>query len=1603
MRLHVGERFPGTGPPAQPGGYVVTGVVHETPWSGLYQGKKVFYNFDFTDKRPREADEREWLDVLLRTIQYPRLDDPAYIRGRRELARAEVRRILGRSASNLWPEPVDLLEIHNTRDPLQLPTAPTDKTQADQLEPICIFARPQGEPLGRWQQTRPPRPAVLAVLAELLSFLHAVHADGLVLNGLCPDAVLVDAAGRVHYIDTDMVVETRSAATLDWGRLFPPERYPRGFSAPECFDPAAPRDRRADFYAWATLAYFLLTGINPIRFAQPQGRPWARFQEPELSLLEKALRGLAPVQVRAWAEQLGVAAEVLLKGWPHNFLTVFRECVAVDPRQRPTSAADLRAWLRMPPPAPVAAVVALRLPGAQVRLLFDLAGLEPGAQLLVRRGIGVQPLDAAEGELVSEGPPLRWLDDKLPGDTALYYGVFSRVRRDGEVASSVLTPAQPFEPTPTNLRRFAEAAAAVGAGQEPEPEPAQITLMFEALDQTRVAEALLSSRLPQVRGWAIRRLGALWRADPGAAAVETLLWRALGDPMLPLRVQAAAGLIQGVTCQGPGTKDQGPDLRPFVRRVVEGLGGDLDEALQAARLLPQLGVSRDLVRQTVAELEAERPTTCPACGQEVASKDRAEHLKAAHDYVDVQGTLLPRPAALERLWEQVFVASDARAHEELLALLDTSKKTGELHGTADESPYAAALKAQLRARADSLFQARAQEVTRLVRCLRQNPKAIRHFPGLLRDGDPRVRELVRELLLPDLGGALAGAQVRPDDIRRELDRLCPDDLVEERILLCRQLPYLGVDAVAVKECQGRLQAERPVACSECGQRLPGGQLEAHLRQAHRVYQFREARRSLPEMVACLLEALCRASPDHEAWATLQAIACEEHQGRADGMLASWLAQQLSAPAGDARQQAAEPMAAAIAASAAGQRFIPLLAAVARDAASRPAALHLALTLSARLPAPVDAATLQAVTPLLGSRQVPVEARLAAVAALLETTGKSGPAVRPLLRAFAAGTSRESAIRRLNQLEQHVGQLPAIDELCRELEDQIVMRCTRCPAELPRAQMIPHLWAEHRLVLEGRRVREPWRLIEDWLEDYRLERDPAVLTRCQELVSRLDPDAGPARLQRLLLRHGIDDPEARTALLARARQKGASICPHCYAGVSLQDTLPPAPVEMHEGDLAWEGYGVYASDRWLLPWLTIETPDGVLRDGLQPEWRRTRAGLVAVLAVVLLLLMLGLMIFAVPLALLAGVVLATALALGGLLYLVWPAPPLLQDRAVDAAWTLLAPHLLENLTRQGTAFLAGLARISAGRGSVEKRAEILADACEALDEATRAEPARARHLGALRRLLMEDLAAQKEDVVALLLEQAEPCLAGKAPLGLLDELLAFEEAPWAKAGSRARLRAGLCVRAFEAGLECADLIDLGRAYPALGAALTVEDPDSLAQLRLLWWLRQARPWQKLGDAKTVFELLEDRKAGGKRLEQCPEVLLAVEGSPPLFMGTCGVLLEGTWITELPASVDVVAQRGKHGGYHLVVGPSIFPFRESPDELARRLERWLHYYFGDFLPQAASARRWRKPGTLAALGAGNGVACPECRCRILPCIGEMALLLEEPQQASPLAAG
>jgi len=141
MKLHVGDRLPGSGPPGQPGGYLVTEVLRETPWSNLYGARKILYNFDFASQRCRETEQAEWLDVLLRTYSSEVAEerDAAEDGRRRAAIDFEVRQVLASRASSAWPQPLDVLP------------AAADADQCDM--PVVVLARPHGMALRDWLAT----------------------------------------------------------------------------------------------------------------------------------------------------------------------------------------------------------------------------------------------------------------------------------------------------------------------------------------------------------------------------------------------------------------------------------------------------------------------------------------------------------------------------------------------------------------------------------------------------------------------------------------------------------------------------------------------------------------------------------------------------------------------------------------------------------------------------------------------------------------------------------------------------------------------------------------------------------------------------------------------------------------------------------------------------------------------------------------------------------------------------------------------------------------------------------------------------------------------------------------------------------------------------------------------------------------------------------------------------------------------------------------------------------------------------------------------------------------------------------------------------------
>src|SRR5579871_2813048 len=305
---------------------------------------------------------------------------------------------------------------------------------------------------------------------------------------------------------------------------------------------------------------------------------------------------------------------------------------------------------------------------------------------------------------------------------------------------------------------------------------------------------------------------------------------------------------------------------------------------------------------------------------------------------------------------------------------------------------------------------------------------------------------------------------------------------------------------------------------------------------------------------------------------------------------------------DQRRKALDALAAAVGANGVAGRLLNVLAGDKSADARR-----LALEVAARLPAPLPGGAVPRLRPLLRDRRVPAHVRMASALALLRTTGPEGrPAVR-VLRDFGLGLGKSRLIDRLRGLRDRLGNPPALDVLLGQLEANVKMSCPRCGAKLPRPEMAKHLWNDHQLMLDGRRVREPWSVIDGWIAEHATSGADDLLDRGAALGQQLDPDAGLITVHRLMLSHGLRDPEAQTHLREEAHQRHATLCPHCFALVPLAEPAPLRPLQASFGRLAAGGYVVEVQARGLVPRLRLETPRGVLFRGREPGRRLTRRG------------------------------------------------------------------------------------------------------------------------------------------------------------------------------------------------------------------------------------------------------------------------------------------------------------------------------------------------------------------------------------------------------------
>jgi hypothetical protein len=742
-------------------------------------------------------------------------------------------------------------------------------------------------------------------------------------------------------------------------------------------------------------------------------------------------------------------------------------------------------------------------------------------------------------------------------------------------------------------------------------------------------------------------------------------------------------------------------------------------------------------------------------------------------------------------------------------------------------------------------------------------------------------------------------------------------------------------------------------------------------------------------VGQLIAAVCRPEPDQAAWGDLEMLAQETLGAQAPVFLVGELVGGLQSVDELAQASVLTKLVQMVSASAIAPALLIELAKL-----DDPLARQLALMVVARIGQPLNPACRAAILPLLARRRTPLRLQLAAAVALLQTTDPDAPEAQAIVNAFTARGSKVRAVERLRQLEKRVGSLAAVRDRLQQLENRIRMRCPRCHVQMRRPDMVKHLWTDHGLLLDGRRVRTPWRQIESWVREFRRNRQAELLDRCRDLARKADPVDGMPRLQRLFLKRGIDDPEARKTVLHQAALLQATLCPRCYGLVPTMAHVEPRILNESRGRLSLSGYCVELLELGLVPRLLVEIPGAVLYRGREPGRWLTRRGVTLLLATPLVLaaLVVALLMptpddFSRP----VTALLASALVVYLALMVREKLRPSLLNRAVDHAWMLMVPYLNRpKFVLDDSSFLAGLALSSMRRGNPDKRSAVLALAVDHVEDAVAHRLVPGSHLAAIKRLQIADMAVLGRDPAAELARGVARCFDGSMPLGFADMLLDCLDNPWWNPVNRARLRILLCDLAFEAAMEVSDLVETGHTVPALGACLQIEEPEGLAHLRLLWSMRARCPWLGWSEPVSAFELATRPEHEASLLGKCPDLLLFDSQDPQVKLVGRGILLGETLFTSMPHIAELLPARDVTEPVATVAIDDLrLDIEGNAREAVRRLRSWFHFAFQDFFPQAKSTFAWQAPNGPRGLHYEQAVLCQSCRCLLLPRPGEVGI--------------
>ena len=1573
--------------------YRVTHVLRETPWSCLYRGKKVFRNCDFKTGQVSEADDDECLDVLIRTLAYPRLDDRNWVKARREHARFEVQSVLGCISTNLIPEPLDVLEVHNQQDAFSF--AIPSPAPAEEL--ILVFEQIHGLPLDVWRKQ--PGLSVmrrLDVLSQILQFMSALHGQGLFVNAWSPQSFSVDAQDQVHFLGSENVLAAKHAAP--WRMLFPADRYVAGFLAPEMLNPSHAPTTQSDLHGWASVAWLLLTGDSPAQIAGQQQRRWAQFDASHRDRLTAELEQVPTAFAQSVRDLFQVSGQRFARQWPESFLSSLWSCLQPDAGQRPGTVADLRSAWREAPPPPVSCCLAVKGADQKIRVLISPLKLSAGLEFSIVAKQGRQPTARSDGEEIWTGKSPTSVDlstlskptlaTRTSGDW--FYSVFTIDRHEGHESVSHATQAQAFDATtPNSVIVWADAKT---SSRQLLPDELELLSYFNV----EIPQELLRSKLPQTRGWGIDLLERRLQRDPNDHAARNLMWmRGLVDPEFTVRQHTVSVLVRATVVIDP----------EFVTRLAQRLAGeDVDNSIRIARWLVSFGIDAAIIEQAIDGLEGQRLVNCSVCQESLRKRDEDGHLVEVHGYVPSEGEFVPLDTALDRLWPRVLRRLETTALDELLKLFTdwpghqrTSSLTNEL-----EQQALRTMKVELAAKSNALLQV---WIRQLGSYLGRQSEMERACLSLLGHSDSNLRRLAREVLFPSVTKRLATPGLHNGlEYLDIVETLCPIEKHEERLETCRRLEELGADLELIKQCREELEQRRIVTCADCGDSMANRELGSHRRLKHGVYEWQGKRYSWALLEGLLTQLSFRRGPDLLAATTLVQFVGEQHGPESCDRLTRNLCGRLGSLKSPTEQTAV--------AIDVGKTLASLP--IAGTWASRllkealPACRAAGFTLFAQADATTEQTTAEHATVVarqLADRDVELSVRKEAVIKLVRRAEQWPDACLEGLREFAKSIgSKWEGLKALLSLRQWVGQSAVFEEFLADWESKTQIRCAcGCNERFTPSELDRHARQDHGLVLDGLRFRKPWLVALDRLESYADNGDPNLLQQGAELAvfsTQKEPDLGWLRFWREALNRQIAVKEARTLVATVAKSAASAVCPSCFEFVVLGDT-PPEHVEVTaDGQIRSATLTISnRSESWL--WNEVEFSNSKFDP---PDPVVTRAGW---MAAVLVLCWTPAVIMAmnnqsVPAWWLFGIGIVGLVIVSRLRSIRRPEP-------IDAAWQSLVPQLLDKDSEQRViaehwSFLAGLAQASVGRGNPRSRNAALQRAIDVAFLRTEARLLSDNCLPKLIQLEFHDAIRSRMlvrklhivlDVVKHLLWSV---LEGRLPLTCLEAATVNGRNLSLLEGGSVVALAWLFVEwTVQKSATPQDIQALARRSPTIAKLLELAGTsslDSFAMMSAVWQLRNQ------GKVPEGMRAVPDELRAGRAtvLEKRPLRYVQYKGYE-LWTELGGVRFQGELHTVMPSVEVITARRSPQATRTencISINGVVCAKTSSTHATAAAIRQIAAFYFQTLRPLADIWLRLPPTGTLD-LPNRMPVSCRSCGTLMNAGLGEFGVAIEEAANA------